>query len=101
MNFLFVTSALATLSLVTATVTLLVNLKTAARIRPLAELETQVSQLSIQVSDLADFTERRERRERVRRLRDGREAATAEAPQTPEQLKAALRRAAFSGGGAH
>lgn len=81
MNALLVaTSALAALALVTAVVTLVLNVRIFARLLPHAELRRDFEALSQQVSDLADFTERRERRERVRRLRDGREAADTQAP---------------------
>lgn len=93
-TLLVATSALAALALVTAWVTLLLNLKMHARALPHAEMRAEFEALSQEVSQLADFVEHKDRRERVRRLRAGREDAPAAQPTTPQELKAALRQRA-------
>jgi hypothetical protein len=92
MLLLVATSVLAVLALVTAVVTLMLNLRMHSRLLPHAEMRREFEALSQQVSDLADFTERRERRERVRKMRDGHEKDAPAAPQSVAELKAQLRR---------
>lgn len=78
---------------------LAVQWRTASRIRPYAELQTELRETQLQLADLADHIERKETRERVRRLRDAKTdkpngELQLQVPSDPRELKRALRRKA-------
>jgi len=76
-TLLFWVGGVEAISLVTLAITVIVQWRTASKIRPYDELTTAIREVAIQVSDISDFVERKETRERVRRMRDARAAKDA------------------------